>query len=449
MPYPLTDLGNSQRFVALYGDIARYSNAHGWMIYTGKVWEASSILAQGLAVKTVESIKSEATEGDDSDASKATLSWYQRSQAFQRIEAILKIARSHPRMSVRSDEFNLDPYLLNLQNGTMDLRTRKLQPHNPADMITRICNVAHDSDAKCPMFEKFMGQVMMDNKPKIESLQLIMGYTLTGDTSERKIFIFHGVGKNGKSVFLDTLSEIMGSYATQAPTTVLMTRDHSDATNDLAALHDKRFVTTSETEATQRMAESVVKAITGDRKISARFLFKEYFEYKPQFKAFLATNHPPIIRGAADPALWARIVKVNWDYIVPESEMIPNLDIKLYKEEAAGIFNWMLDGCLAFQAAGKLNLAQEIAFDTDDYRAEQDIIQHFIDDRIQAVSGFDSSVTQIYEAYRTWCDDTGHRPLAQNKLTMEMMSRGFVKKRASKGMFFSNIGVVLPQTNTY
>lgn len=442
MCHPMTDLGNASRFIERHGRTVRYSRKSGWWVYDSKRWVQSKELALAKAIETVRSISEEAASEQDEDTSKKLLRWSKTSQSASHIQAILPLSIANASIQIDTQNFNPDPLQFNCLNGTIDLRTGKLGSHQPEDMITNLANFEFNSDTECPKWEAFIDQIMQSNKVMAQSLQLIAGYAFTGLTSERCIYLLHGTGMNGKSVFLDTISEILGDYAAVVPASSLtMKLSGNTIPNDIAMLHDKRLVTASETEANATLAEAMVKSVTGDRKISARFLRHEFFEFSPKFTLFLATNHRPTIKSM-EPAIWSRIRNIPFNYKVPKEEEIPDFD-EVLLEERSGIFNWGLKGCLAWLGSGrKMNLAMEIEDATDQYRADQDIIQMFIDDCLVAVGNVNTPKARVYARYQKWCDQTGHRALAANKLSQQLHERGFVDERTKNSRVWVGIGVL-------
>ncbi len=441
MRHPMTDLGNSCRFLDRHGERVRYSRKSGWWVHDGLRWVQSKEIALSLVIDTVRSIVNEANEEQDDDLAKKLASWAKTSQQASHIQSILPLSVGNESILVDNSDFNPDPLKFNCLNGTVDLSTGKLLPHDPKDMITNLAKFDSDPEAEAGSWTSFVKEIMKSNEVMCQSLQLICGYAMTGLTSERCIYILHGSGMNGKSVFLDTISEVLGDYSAVVPAASLTSNSPGAIPNDIAMLHDKRLVTASETEASASIAEGLVKSVTGDRKITARFLRHEYFEFSPKFTLFLATNHKPAIKGM-DPAIWARIRLIPFTFTVDKENEIPDLDDMLIKE-APGIFNWMLKGCLGWLGSGKkMRLAMEITDATDQYRADQDIIQMFIDDCLTVVTGARTPKTAIYARYQKWCEDTGHRPLASNRLSHQLHERGFIDMRDKNSRFWNNIGIL-------
>ena len=370
----LTDLGNAMRFARQHSKDTRFCyEGRRWLSFNGIRWEKDNMgEIEGKAKKTVRSIYEEASKIKDENARKELATFALRSESSQKIKAMLSLAESEPKIPILANDFDSNTYALNVLNGTIDLRTGELKPHNPSNLITKLCPVKYDPKQKSPLWEKFLNEIMDGNDELISFLQKVIGYSLTGDTREQCFFIFYGTGANGKTTFLQTISTLLNDYAQQSPTETFMLRRFGGVPNDVARLKGKRFVSTIEIEQGRRMAESLVKALTGGDTIAARFLFGEFFEFIPQFKLFLGTNHKPVIHGT-DLAIWRRIRLIPFLVTIPEEKQDRELVSKL-KEELPGILNWAIKGCLAWQKDG-LGVPEEVKAATDEYRKEPRSLQ--------------------------------------------------------------------------
>ena len=229
-----------------------------------------------------------------------------KSEAEGRLRAMVNLAKTEPSIPVKQSMLDADPWLLNCQNGTIDLRTGKLLAHHRSNLCTKEVPIAFDSDAKCPTWIAFLGRVMADNRALVRFLQRAVGYALTGMTSEQVLFFLYGTGANGKSTFIETCRNLVGDYAQQADFDTFMPKEKGHPRNDLARLAGARFVAAVEAAQGRQLAENVIKQATGCDVITARFLYHESFEYSPQYKLFLVANHKPVIVGT-DEAIWRRI----------------------------------------------------------------------------------------------------------------------------------------------
>jgi P4 family phage/plasmid primase-like protien len=431
--HALTDLGNAERFADQYGDVARYCYEwRCWFVWDGCRWSRDSALVERWAKKTVRSIYGEASRAQDEEQAKAIAKHAVRSEGQKQIRAMLDLARSEFGIPISAEELDTDPMLLTVLNGTLDLRTGKLLPHNPEHCITKLAPVAFDPSATCPVWEGFLARISDGNESLQRFEQRAAGYSLSGDVSERCIFFLYGTGANGKSTFLETLRDLLGDYATRAPSETLMVKRDGAIPNDIARLRGSRFVMCSETEDGRRLSEALVKDMTGNDAISARFLHAEFFEFRPQFKIWLATNHRPIIKGT-DEAIWDRLRIIPFEVRIPPEERDKHLLVKL-KQEASGILNWALDGCLTWQKCG-LGEPDEVRGATDAYRQDMDTLGSFLEERCEVGAHSQVSAAAIYGNYKNWCESTGENPMAQRALGLKLGERGFKRTRGTGGRY--------------
>lgn len=429
-----TDLGNARRLVRLYGQELRYvAQWASWLVWDGRRWKRDATgEIYRRAKRTVRSIFREAAECEESDDRKNLLKWAMKSEAQARIEAMIACAQTEPEVACSSDQFDADSWLLTCENGTLDLRAGTLRPHRQSDLITKLAPVVYDPNAAAPVWESFLARIMGNNADLIDFLARAIGYSLTGDISEQVLFLLHGAGANGKSKLLEAMEGVVGDYGMQTPTTTLMYKATDNSIpNDVARLKGTRFVKAIETEEGKRLAEALVKQMTGGDMISARFMRAEWFDFKPSFKIWLAANHKPIIRGTDD-GIWRRIRFVPFLVQIPEAEQDKHLTEKL-QAEYPGILAWAVRGCREWQRIG-LETPQEVRAATQDYRAEMDALGAFIDECCVVGARCVVPVGSLYATYETWCDDAGERPISKRLFGIRMVERGFEQKKSSGGL---------------
>jgi putative DNA primase/helicase len=426
--YNLTDLGNSERFVARYGEGVRYCHPWGkWLLYDGTRWRVDDAgRAHRLAKETVRLIYREASEEEDEDRRKALAKHARASESERRIRAILELAKSE--VAVSPDELDADPWLLNVLNGTIDLRTGKLREHRKEDLITKLAPVEYHPDATAPAWEAFLERVLPSADLR-GFVQRAAGYSATGDTSEQCMFIHHGPGANGKSTFQETLSTALGDYAMRTPTETLLVKRSGAVPNDVARLKGARFVTASETEEGRRLAEGLVKDLTGQDTISARFMRAEWFDFKPTHALHLSTNHKPEIRGT-DAAIWRRIRLVPWGVTIPSPEQDRKLAEKL-RDELPAVLAWIVRGCLAWQREG-LQAPEEVRQATKAYRAEMDVLAAFLADCCVRNEDEEAFAGELWGAWKRWCEETGEQAGSQKRFGGRLAERGFLNHRDSR-----------------
>ena len=345
-----------------------------------------------------------------------------KSESASRLSAMVRLARTELEIASGADRFDGDSWKLNVFNGTINLRTGQLQDHSRDDFITRLAPVSFDPREECPRWEDFIDEITARDQEQKRYLRRLSGYALTGSTREQAMFILYGTGANGKSTFVKGISDVMGEYANQTPTDTLFVKRTGSIPNDIARLKGARLVTAVESEVGRRLAESLIKQVTGGDKIAARFLNKEFFEFVPEFKLFLATNHKPVIKGT-DHAIWRRIRLIPFLYKIPEKRQDKDLADKLLNE-LPGILNWMIKGCLEWQQQGGLGKPKGIEMATKKYRAEMDLVGQFLEGVTTKSLTEEAPAKELYELYRVWCDQQGEKPMTNNAFATAMTERG-------------------------
>ena len=451
--FHLTDLGNAERLVAWYGDKIRYCDElKRYFVWDGTRWAGDRTKEiEDLAVDTCRTILIEAatekcgTKKEDEKRRKSLAEHAIRTESAHKLRAMVDLAKSNRAIALTPDAFDRDPWLFNIQNGTLDLRSGKLNPHNPENLITKISPVTftpedlpfesqHRDKWEAFLFEVFLGDIEL-----IEFVQRFLGYSLTGDTSEQKFAIFHGSGSNGKSTLLRVLAHIFGDYFTNTPAdTLMIKRDASGIPNDVARLNGARLVEAQESERGRRLAESKIKALTGGDPITARFLHAEFFTFHPEFKLILVTNHKPQIEGV-DYAIWRRIRLVPFGFTVPDEDQNKDLVAELI-EEAPGIFAWLIDGCRKWQRDG-LTLPERVEKATNEYRTDEDILGEFL--AVACDQDVDSSISEttadLYAAYGIWCTRNAIDAVSTTKFGIEIKEHGVQQGRSSNGRYWKQI----------
>lgn len=352
---PLTDLGNAERLVVHHGCDLRYDyTARAWFWWDGRRWAKDTDgEAHRRAKATVRSIYAEAGTAGDEKTRQAIASWALRSEADARVEAMLSLATSERGLAVTSALWGADPWALTCLNGTLDLRTGTLRPHRRGDLITKLAPVIYDSDARCDLWTRTLDWALPD--PDVRAFfQRAVGYSLTGDTREDKLFFVHGPTAALKSTVNEGIKATLGDYAMTADfETFLRRRDVGGPRNDLARLAGARIVLSIEVEQGRRLAEGLIKMLTGGDTVAARFLFHEAFEFRPTFTLWLVANHAPKVPDDDD-ALWRRIVRIPFEHTLPKEARDPTVKAALRDPQTAGaaILAWAVEGCLAWQRHG-------------------------------------------------------------------------------------------------
>jgi putative DNA primase/helicase len=432
--FHLTDIGNGQRLVSRHGHDLRYCYPWGkWLIYDGQRWAKDSTGEVDRRAKdTVRSMYAEAAQIEEKALREALADHARKSESDAKRQAMISSAKSEQDVPIMPDDLDRDPWQLNLLNGTVDLRAIKLRPHRPKDLISKLAPVSFNPGAECPAWWKFLERVFDQDFDLIHFIQKTVGYALTGITREQCLFFLYGLGANGKSTFLEVIQTMLGDYANQTTSeTFMVKRQGGQISNDVADLRGARFVSAAEIESGRRMAEVLVKQMTGGDKLKARFLYSEYFEFKPEFKIFLAANHKPVIRGT-DNAIWRRIHLIPFTVQIPRGEQDRELSEKL-KTELPGILNWAIEGCVNWQEKG-LTPPQAVQEATQKYREEMDILNDWIFESCVLAPGATAMATDLYKSYSSWAEEAGEkRPLSQTAFGIKLTERGFHSNRGAGG----------------
>ena len=409
-----TERGNAIRYwVANEMDMRYCYPKRKWFIYDGTRWEENQGGEHERRVHLlVQSMKRSASSIDDEREifKKQQMAWVRKSEEARTINNTIRLAQSLMEISLKKMDTN--PYDFNCLNVTLNLETMEPRPHNPNDFITLLSPVEYNEDEECPKWMEHLGKIFDGDKKTIESFQRVCGYALTETNPEQVIFILWGAGKNGKSTTMNIIEYIMGDYGASARAESFMKKPSgaNDSRNDLARLYRKRFVVTSEPPSGAKLNETLIKSATGTDKISARFLYEEFFEWVPQFKIFMNTNHRPTV-SESDEGIWRRLVLIPFTHVFSEAERNPNIEREL-KKEAAGILNWMIEGYKKYldEDFGGLRLSEKIVQATAEYRNFEDTFRSYIEDRCIVDPEAKVSKNDIFADFVSWCEANGEVP---------------------------------------
>lgn len=440
----LSELDAARYFSQEYGQDIRFCEAAGgWLIWDGKRWKPDN---DGGIYRLAD----ELTDRILNLAATLNLSHGDRKQLFafaltlrrkRGIENFVSLAEHLTGIAIGDPQhFDADPMLLNVNNGTIDLRTGQLRAHAQCDLLTKVVPVDYDRNAQCERWLQFLDEVFDHDVELVQFIQRAIGYTLTGETREHAFFLLHGKGRNGKSTLVYVVDALLGDYGTSTPPDTFLNRKPGAPTNDLARLRGRRFVSSIETSERAALAESFVKAVTGGDKISARFLFAEYFDFEPLIKLWFSTNHKPNIKGV-DEGIWRRVKLVPFSESFEGDREDPMLREKLLRE-LPGILGWAVRGCLEWQQHG-LQEPAAVKAATASYRNEMDTLAAFIDDRCNVDSTAETPTTELYRSYKAWAEENGEKPLSNQMFGRLLAERGFesfrtTKRRSWKGLALRN-----------
>lgn len=474
-PRELTLMGLAARFHERYYRTTRYVEERGvFYNYESGAWRASRSSAE---IKTkhiinevhdeVEAVEKRLKElqarqqAGDQSALKAvgeTVQYLENLQKFSRdikkpatMEHVLTFARSDLRID--ADAFDTGEATFNCANGTIDLDAGKFREHRPEDLCSMQSRVEHDPAATCPRWRRFLEEIFLGDQDLISFIQRAIGYSLSGFTHEQVFLILHGDGSNGKSELLFVLDQLFGDYLRSANVDTFMDdRPQGGHNEDIARLRGCRLVTTTETEKTRRLAEGLVKRLTGGDIITASFKHERTFQFVPRFKVWLAANHKPQI-GGTDYGIWRRILLIPFAAKFLKAglpldgenqfRVDPNLRGDLLKE-LPGILNWALEGYALWRKQG-LDAPQVVRAASEEYRQESDKLGAFLAEEMVAQPYYSTPLNQAYQAFRTWAETGGMKPSSIRGFASDLRARGIKVEKAGIRNDVSIIGYVLLQ----
>lgn len=425
-----TDLYNAERLVALYGHDWRHTPERGWLYFDGISWRddrqqkimlVAADTARGLSIDAVSEL--------DDDRRKKLLAWALKSESKTAQQAMVALSQPRPEVADLLERFDQQPTMLVVGNGVVDLETGELREGRREDRLRLRADVMYDLNATAPRFIRFLDEIFDgDQVAMVPFMQRALGYSISGLNSEQAVFIGWGPGKNGKTTLFSTVRRILGEYAQSVRPETLLTRDRGAMTNDLARMFGIRFGPTGEVEEGRKMAESIVKEVSGGDSIAARFLHREFFDFVPVVKLWIATNHRPVITGT-DYAIWRRIFLVPFNVTIPEERRDKNLEAKLMAE-APGILNWLIAGFLRWRQMG-LAPPESVLAATEKYRHDMDRVGVFLRECVVENPALRTKCGELYKAYAAWCEGAGVRPLSRPRFREKLINdhKAIIKTR--------------------
>lgn len=439
-----TDLFNAECFVADHRDRLRFVATWGkWLVFDGKRWtQDESGRAFDLAKRTVRGGYTKASDecraaqealtraGEDEELrdvaakrlneAQLLYTWAKRSHDASRIRDMVSLAKSAPELALVHGQLDADPWALNVANGTLDLRTGELRPHDPRDLVTKLAPVVFDPRATCPTWEAFVSRAMGGSAELVAYLRRLTGYSLTGVIREHVLAFCFGSGANGKSTFLNALHEALGDYSGRAPRTLLFRSRGERHETELTTLFSARFVVCPEVAEDADFDEALVKDLTGGDPITARRMREDFWSFAPTHKLWIAGNHLPRVRGS-DEGIWRRIRLIPWTVTIPREERDATLPEKL-RAELPGILNWAVRGCLEWQAEG-LGDPLAVTQATAGYREQSDPLREFFDWACVFHADARMPRARLRETYEHWCEEIGAEPLGARRFANGLAAR--------------------------
>ncbi len=436
--YPWTELGAGRLFADIYKNVVRYvPERKKWFYYDGRVWkpDEGELCTMDYCMELANQLLYYCVTISDERTRKEYIDFCKRWQGRRMRETILKDARVANKIEIMG--FDNDPYIFNCQNGTLHLDTMQFTEHRPEDMLTKLSEVVYDPNARCERFEKFVDEIMCGDQETAAFLQKVLGYGLCGDTRHECFYIFYGAKtRNGKGTLCESVLKVMGDYGcTAKPETIGVKQNNSShlPSEDVARLAGVRFVNISEPGRGLMLDAALVKSMTGNDTLNARFLHENSFDFKPQFKIYMNTNYRPAIN---DLTLFSsgRVVIVLFDRHFEESEQDKNLKALFAKPQSqSAIFNWLIEGCRRMLNE-KLVLPERVKAAIAEYHKDSDKIQRFAEEGLLKRDKAEVRTAQVYQAYKDWCEDNGCR--AESMVKFKQALSGFaevVRKRPAGG----------------
>ena len=424
-----TDIANGRRLALRHGQDLRFTPERKWFVWDGRRWAADDkeIQTQARAKEAMLAIFDEVKDALDY---KAVVAHARRSQSKRAVEAAVWLARSEPGIFARLTAFDADPWLLNVANGTLNLKTGQLKSHAREDLNSNLIEINYDKEAQCELWDAFLWRVLDRNDELYAYLKRFVGYLLVGDTRDQSLHFFYGTGGNGKTVFCDILLRLLGDYALVASPDLIMFKRHSGIPNDVARLRGMRAALMNETSQGARFDEAKLKDLTGGDKLTARFLNQEFFDFKPTHRLIIRGNHKPAINGT-DEGIWRRLRLIPFTVQIQPEEKDEDLPRKL-EAELPGILKWAIEGCLEWQQYG-LKPPAIVTEAVRKYREESDTLGRFIAEccEVRALAQIKSST--IFKCYQEFCEAAGERWIPTKDFPTEMERRGFQCKRVTAG----------------
>lgn len=437
-----TDLGNSERFVRDHVSVLRYVGAwEKWLFFDGKRWYRDATgIADDLAKVSVRSMLAEA--GNDHAAAvsaaerasedpevlevakdrrrqaQGALDWALQSHDAARIGAMVRLARSARELCIPYESLDADPLAINVDNGTLDLRTGKLRPHDPRSLVTKLAPVTFDPKAKCPTWEAFLAHAQNGNVEMLDFIRRAVGYCLTGLVRDHVLLFLYGPAGTGKSTFFKVMHELLGDYAVRAPRSLLFAAKGERHPTELSTLHGARFVSCNEIDEGAAFDEALVKDLTGGEEVSTRRMREDFWSFKPSHKLAVGGNYKPRVRNFDD-AIRRRVRLIPWT--VKPASMDTGLFDKL-RAELPGIMAWAVRGCLEWQKHG-LGEPVVVRDATDAYQDESDPLGEWFDLQLAFEPDAKTPRIQLRQSYEEYCKENGAEPVKARRFAEALRRR--------------------------
>jgi putative DNA primase/helicase len=406
--YRATDGGNADRLIALHGNHLRHVAVwRKWCCWDGCRWriDYGDRLTLGRARDVVPHLIRLAARVGDKKQRKALLGFAERTESSRGLRALTDVAASAASVRLDHETLDADPWLLNLTNGTLDLRTGELCEHRPDDLLTMLAGTTFAANASAPCFETFIAQVLPDVDVRTY-VQCRLGGALVGEIRDHELNIAYGEGANGKTTLFNIVGSVLGDYAVVAPKTLLIASRHEHHPTDRTTLFRRRLAYAGEIAEGAYLNEALVKELTGGDRITGRRMREDFWSFNPTHKLWLFANHLPHVSGS-DRAIWRRVRVIPFQVTIPERDQDPHLADKIVSDEGPGVLAWLLDGVRAWQSGMSPPRAGLLA--TETYRHGEDTAERFVTDELAIDPDGTGSLyaSELWETHRQWCAENG------------------------------------------
>lgn len=439
--YRFDDTGNAERLFDAFGDMLLFCYTEKkWLYYYEGKWYTDNIgyIRQLADSATMLQEQERILYAHDEEMLKAFDRHLKKSRSFAGKTNMIREAEHYA--PIIPQNLDRNKAVIGAKNGIIDLKTGELLPHDREAYLTKQCPVIYNPDAPDPkLWLQFLSDIFGGDPYMLDYIQKCVGYSLTGSTSEQCAFFLFGTGRNGKSTFLEIVRGILGDYATNIqPQTIMVNPKSGNApSSDIARLKGARLVTSVEPNEGMRLDEGLLKQLTGDDVVTARKMFSEEFEFKPEFKLWMATNHKPLIRGT-DTGIWRRIHLIPFEVQIPIDRVDKKLKYKLVKE-SEGILKWAVQGCIRWQNEG-LSMPQKVLEAVREYQHEMDVISTFMD--ACCIGEGEVKASRLYAVYAKWAEEHNEYVMSSTKFGTELTKRdGIGKKKTRDGWYYTGVSI--------
>lgn len=442
---PRTDIGYAHRFVNVHGHRVRYVATWGqWLVWDGRRWAPDNTgraklwmkaVARNVTIDTYDIADEKERERQFKDA--------KRGESNSAVNGSLQLAAVDELVVVDHEDLDADPWLLNCHNGTVDLRTGELRPHDPADLLTKLAGTNYEPAAHGAEFTRFFERIQPDADMR-SYLARLLGHTLVGELIEHVLPIFYGDGANGKSTLLDVILDALGDYAGMAAPGLLTAKSFDAHPTEIADLFGLRLARLDETDDGRRLAEGTVKRLTGDRRQKARRMRENFWEFDVSHTFVMLTNHKPLVVGS-DEGIWRRLRLIPFSVVIPESERDEKLPERLGKELDA-VLAWLVAGCASWQEPEGFAEPETVLEATAEYRAESDALGRFVDECCDQHPNWKIQSSTLFKAWTRWCNTEGIEPGTNKAFSTSLQNRGFDTTKIRGRMTWSGIALNITES---